>query len=157
MADVDLDRYDRTLLEALQRDGSLSNAALAERVNLSASQVSRRRAALERAGIIEGYTARLNARALGWRLRAVVRIELAAHGGRNDESFAAFVAGLDEVDAAYSVSGDADYVLRVRVRDLEAFAAFVHGTILPHPQVSRVRSEIVLTTLKEGDAVPVGR
>lgn len=56
---------------------------------------------------------------------------------------------------AFSVSGDADYVLDVRARDLEAFADFVHRHLLPHPQVAQVRSEIVLKTLKDEGGVPV--
>lgn len=157
MPDFTPDRFDRALLSALQRDASLSNAALAEFVHLSASQVSRRRQALEQAGIIEGYVARLNAQALGQCLRAIVRINLVTHGGHNDESFAAFIGRLPQVNIAYSVSGDADYVLRVHVADLEAFAEFIHGTILPHPQVAQVRSEIVLTTLKESNGVMIDR
>ena len=153
---MELDRSDRVLLAALQRDGSLSNAALAEAVHLSPSQVSRRRVALERAGVIRGYRAVLEPRALGFGLRAIVRINLSAHGGPDGESFAAFVARLPEVNAAYSVSGDADYVLRVHVTDLDAFADFIHRTILPDPRVAQVRSEIVLKTLKEGEELPVG-
>jgi len=53
------------------------------------------------------------------------------------------------VRAAHSVSGDTDYILDVHVRDLEAFARFLHGTLLPHPQVAHVRSDIVLRTMKD--------
>lgn len=151
-----VDTFDLAILRALQRDGALTNAALAERVGLSASQVSRRRAALEADGLILGYTARLDAAALGFGLRAITRVNLTAHSGRNDESFATFVKSKPQVVAAYSVSGDADYVLHIHVRDLDAFADFVHRHLLPHPQVGHVRSEIVLTTLKEHDGLPLG-
>lgn len=148
-----IDHFDRTILDALQRDGSMTNAALAEVVSLSASQCSRRRAALEDAGLIEGYSARLNATKLGLGLRAIVRVNLADHGRRTDGDFAAFVAAAPEVASAFSVSGDADFILDIRVSDLEAFAEFVHGQLLPHPLVSQIRSEIVLKTLKDNPSL----
>ncbi|SDE39833.1 DNA-binding transcriptional regulator, Lrp family [Limimaricola pyoseonensis] len=146
---MELDRTDRAILEALQRDGSLTNAALAEIVHLSASQCSRRRAALEAAGLIAGYAVRLDAGRLGIGLRAVVRVNLRSHGQEREGGFARFVDDHPQIRAAFSVSGDADYVLDVQVPDLEAFARFVHDHLLPHPQVAHVRSEIVLKTLKD--------
>ncbi|AYF03195.1 Lrp/AsnC family transcriptional regulator (plasmid) [Paracoccus yeei] len=152
---MELDRFDIAILAALQRDGALTNAALSGLVNLSASQCSRRRAALEEAGVIEGYSARLSAAKLGVGMRAIIRVNLSAHGQTNEQDFARFVASHAQIRSAFSVSGDADYILDVRVRDLEAFADFVHRHLLPHPQVSQVRSEIVLKTLKdEGGVVP---
>lgn len=149
MQEPRIDGYDRAILDALQRDGAMTNAGLAELVNLSASQCSRRRAALEEAGLIEGYTARLSATKLGFGLRAVVRVNLKDHGRGTDGDFARFLETSSEVVSAFSVSGDADYVLDIHVRDLEAFASFVHTRLLPHPLVSQVRSEIVLKTLKD--------
>ncbi|ATQ57780.1 Lrp/AsnC family transcriptional regulator [Paracoccus yeei] len=155
MHEMELDRFDLAILAALQRDGALTNAALSGLVNLSASQCSRRRAALEKAGVIEGYSARLSAAKLGVGMRAIIRVNLSAHGQTNEQDFARFVASHAQIRSAFSVSGDADYILDVRVRDLEAFADFVHRHLLPHPQVSQVRSEIVLKTLKdEGGVVP---
>ncbi|MBF5078351.1 Lrp/AsnC family transcriptional regulator [Paracoccus sp. NBH48] len=150
-----MDRFDSAILAALQRDGALSNAALAQIVGLSASQISRRRAALEEAGVIEGYAARLSAAKLGHGFRAVIRVNLRGHGQGREDEFARFVAAQPMIRQAFSVSGDADYVLDVRARDLEAFADFVHRHLLPHPQVAQVRSEIVLKTLKDEGGVPV--
>jgi DNA-binding Lrp family transcriptional regulator len=149
MHDTRMDGFDRAILDALQHDGSMTNAELAEVVHLSASQCSRRRAALEAAGIIKGYRAVLDAQRLGFGLRAITRVNLREHGQRNEGSFADFLARQPEVRAAHSVSGDADYILDVHVRDLEAFARFIHGQLLPHPQVAHVRSDIVLRTMKD--------
>ncbi|UFM65168.1 Lrp/AsnC family transcriptional regulator [Paracoccus sp. MA] len=134
----------------------MTNAALSELVNLSPSQCSRRRAALEQAGVIEGYSARLNAARLGYGLRAIIRVNLSSHGQRKDDDFARFVAAHPQIRSAFSVSGDADYVLDVRVRDLEAFSDFIHRHLLPQPQVAQVRSEIVLRTLKDEKGVAPG-
>lgn len=135
----------------------MTNAALAEIVNLSASQCSRRRAALEEAGLIEGYSARLSAAKLGFGLRAITRVALRDHGQERDDTFARFLEEHPQVRSAFSVSGDADYVLDIHVRDLEAFAQFVHGELLPHPQVGQVRSEIVLRTLKDRRGLDLGQ
>ena len=145
-----MDEFDRTIANALQRDASLTNAQLAEIVNLSPSQCSRRKSALEDSGVIQGYTANLNPKAMGYNLRAVVRVNLGSHDGMNDVRFSRFLTTCDEILEAYSVSGDADYVLNIEVEDLDRFADFIHNRLLPHPDVSQVRSEIVLKTLKAG-------
>ncbi|MBL3673901.1 Lrp/AsnC family transcriptional regulator [Paracoccus sp. KCTC 42845] len=156
MRRMKLDGFDIAILTALQRDGAMTNAALAEVVKLSPSQCSRRRAALEEAGVIEGYSARLGAAKLGYGMRAIIRVNLSSHGQQKEDEFARFVATHPQIRSAFSVSGDADYILDVRVRDLEAFADFVHRHLLPHPQVSQVRSEIVLKTLKDEKGVAPG-
>lgn len=153
MHNVSIDSFDRAILGALQADGSLTNAALADIVNLSPSQCSRRRSALEDVGLIEGYSARINVGKLGFGLRAMIRINLRNHGQGVGEDFARFIEGRPEIRTAFSVSGDADYVLDIRVRDLDAFASFIHESLLPHPLVSQVRSEIVLKTLTDKSGV----
>lgn len=144
-----VDAFDRKILDALQKDGALTNAALAEKVNLSASQCSRRRAALEEAGLIEGYRARLNPKKLGLGLRAFVRVNLRAHRKEDDVNLSRWLLDQPEVLQAFSVSGDADYVLEVIVRDLESFSEFVHERLLIQPQVNQIRSDFVLKTLKD--------
>ncbi len=148
-----IDRFDTAILKALQNNGAMTNAALAELVHLSASQCSRRRSALEEAGLIKGYAARLDATKLGYGLRAITRVNLQSHGQRSDGSFARFIQLHPQIRAAFSVAGDADYVLDLRMRDLDDFAEFLHEHLLPHPQVAHVRSEIVLKTLKEDEGI----
>ncbi|SPF81188.1 Lrp/AsnC family transcriptional regulator [Pseudoprimorskyibacter insulae] len=150
---MSIDKFDHAILDALQRDGAMTNAALAEIVNLSASQVSRRRSALEAAGYIEGYVAKLNASKLGYGMRAITRVNLRSHGRGQANDFSIFVRSQPQISAALSVSGDADYVLDIKVRDLDAFAAFIHEVLLPHPLVAQVRSEIVLLTLKDSGRI----
>ena len=148
-----LDEFDHAILVALQRDGNLTNAALSETIALSPSQISRRRAALEKTEIILGYSARLNAGKLGFGMRAITRVNLRSHGQERENDFARFVHQRPEICAAFSVSGDSDYVLDIRVRDLDAYAQFIHNHLLPHPQVSQVRSDLVLMTLKDQGGV----
>lgn len=155
MLQNEIDGFDRAILKALQGNATLTNAELAGLVNLSASQCSRRRTRLEANGLIAGYAAKLDAAALGFGLKAITRVNLSSHSERNAESFADFLTRHDEVRQAFSVSGDADYVLVIVTRDLAAFADFIHRHLLPHPQVGRVQSEIVLMSLKDEAGLPI--
>ncbi|MCT4553311.1 MAG: Lrp/AsnC family transcriptional regulator [Pelagimonas sp.] len=148
-----MDQFDLRILTALQEDGALTNAALSDRVHLSPSQCSRRRAALEAEGIIDGYTARLNAAQLGFSLRAVVRLSLKSHDRDADAAFSRWLSAQPEIQLAFSTSGDADYILLVSVRSLEAFSDFVHERLLRQPQIAQVRSDFVLKTLKDSAAL----
>lgn len=150
-----LDGFDLRILALLQDDASLTNAALAERVNLSPSQCSRRRIALEEAGYITGYRAELDAAKLGYGVEAFTRVTLAAHSETTAEEIAGFFASLPEVQQAYTLTGDADYLIHVRVRSLDDLASFVHRRLLPHPKVAQVRSDIVLQRMGRRRGVPL--
>ena len=115
---ISLNHHDRAILRALQKNGALTNAQLSEAVNLSPSQCSRRRLRMENAGIIAGYHARLNAEAMGFSLRAVVRVNLNSHSEKNAQDFARLLNSHDEIIEAFSGSGDADYVLIMQCKDL---------------------------------------
>ncbi len=148
-----LDTYDIRILNALQQDGSLGNNALAEIVYLSASQCSRRRAALEAAGVIEGYRATLDPQAVGQNLRAIVRLNMAKHDQASDAALSKWLQTQPEIQSAFSVSGDADFILSVRVTDLATFTDFLHEKLLRQPQIGQVRSELILKTLKDDPVI----
>lgn len=148
MNNISLDRFDHAILDALIHDSTRTNANLSEIAKLSPSQCSRRRARLEQIGVITGYGARVKEEALGFTLRAITRVNLATHGEDTGEKFAAFLARHEEVESAYSVSGDADYVLLLRAKGLKAFAEFIHTYLLQQKNVAHVRSDIVLMTIK---------
>ena len=151
-----LDAFDRRLLAALQADASRSNQALGESVGLSASQVSRRRARLEAAGIVRRYRAELAPRRLGLDVTAFVHVGLSAHSPGNAERFRDLVARVPEIQEAHAVTGDTDYLLKIVVTDLAALSALVNGVLLPHEAVAHVRSAIALETLKDGGELPLG-
>jgi DNA-binding Lrp family transcriptional regulator len=150
-----MDAFDRKLLAAIQADGARTNQELAEQVGLSASQISRRRQQLEAEGLIGGYAARLSAARLGFGVRAFVHVTLARHSPDNSRRFAELVARTPEVQEAHALTGEADYLLKVTVRSLGDLAALINAVLLPHESVDRVRSEIVLETLKETAALPL--
>lgn len=152
-----IDAFDLRLLAALQEDGRLTNQQLAEAVGLSASQCSRRRAALEAAGLVRGYRAEFDAEKLGLAMLVFIQVTLAAHSGDNAVRFRELIERIEEVQEGYSMTGDADYLLKAVVPDLRALAALVNDVLLPHASVARVRTSIVLERLKETGRLPLSQ
>lgn len=152
---VHLDSFDLRLLSSLQDDARLTNQQLGERIGLSASQCSRRRAALEAAGFIRGYRAELAAEALGLRVLAFIQVTLTAHSGTNSRRFRDLLAMVEEIQEAYAMTGDTDYLLKAIVPDLKGLSRLVNETLLAHDSVARVRSSIVLEKLKDSGRLPL--
>lgn len=152
---VPLDTFDLRLLAALQADGRLSNQDLAERVGLSPSQCSRRRAALERDGVIAGYQALLDPARLGFGVVAFVQVSLSRHSADGARAFRDLVARTGAIQAAHALTGDSDYLLRIAVPDLKELSRLVNEVLLPHGSVAQVRSSIVLDTLKDTTRLPL--
>ena len=145
---ISLDGFDIKILQALERDGALTNAQLSDLVNLSASQCSRRRLKLEQDDVITSYHARLNSHKIGLTLKAVVRINLISHSEENEADFIRLIHHHDEIKEAFSVSGDCDYVLVMQCRDLASFSDFIHNILLPKTMIGQVKSEIALKQIK---------
>lgn len=150
-----LDPFDLRLVDALQRDGRLTNNELAERVNLSASQCSRRRTRLEQAGVIRGYRADLDPGALGLSVAVFVQVTLATHSPHNARRFLDLVASVEAIQEAYAMTGEADYLVKMVLPDLAALSRILAETILPHESVAHVRSSIVLQDLKPVARLPL--
>lgn len=149
-----LDVYDLRLLSALQSEGRSPNAALAERVGLSASQVSRRLARLEDDGVVERYAALLRPEAIGLTVLAFSAVSLERQAEQMD-AFEAAVTRFPEIQECFSVTGEADFMLRIVARDLKAFADFLSQHLLRVPGVRAVRSSIVLHRIKQTTALPL--
>ena len=150
-----MDGFDIKLLDALQDDGRLTNFDLAERVGLSPSQCSRRRAALEASGIIVSYHARLAAEAIGLGILVFVQVTLANHSPGNSKRFQKLIDALPEVQEAFSLTGEADYLVKLVVPDLKALSRILNDVLLPHESVEHVRSSIVLDRLKQTPRLPL--
>jgi DNA-binding Lrp family transcriptional regulator len=151
-----MDHFDVRLLQALQSDGRLSNFELADVVGLSASQCSRRRAALEDAGTIAGYHAHLDGEALGLGMVVFVQVTLATHSPDNSRQFLRLIETIEEVQEAYALTGEADYLIKVTITDLKALSRLLNDVFLPHKSVAHVRSSIVLDRLKQTSELPLG-
>lgn len=155
MDNAHIDQFDRKILSLLQTDGRLTNNELSERVNLSASQCSRRRQRLEEDGFIQGYSARLDRDRLGFPLVNIISVTLATHNRDNAHNFAELLSRLPEVQEAHALTGEMDYILKVVTPNLKSLADFVNDVLLPHESVRQVKTAIVLQTLKETPALPL--
>ena len=152
---TELDTLDWRLIDHLQADASRTNAVLAERIGLSASQVSRRRQRLEETGVIRGYRAVVDAASVGLGVIVFIHVALDTHSRDNARRFRDLVRLTPSVLEAHALTGEADYLLKVAVGDLKALSRLVNEVLLPHESVARVRSEIALDTLKEPGVLPL--
>lgn len=150
-----LDSTDTRLLAEVQRRADITAQELADLLNLSPSQTARRRARLETEGIIKGYRARLDPVKLGLTVQAFVQVQMAAHSADNAASFVRLVNTLPEIVGCWTLTGEADYLLRVWVADLAALNTLIHHRLLPHPAVSRVQSQIVMDQPKADSGLPL--
>lgn len=150
-----LDRTDLRLLALLQRNGRATNADIAAQVNLSPSACLRRIQRLEATGVIAGYAARVDPKAVGLGLQAFVRVQLERHDPASVQQFGDRVQAWDEVVACYALTGDMDYLLHVAVADLDHFSHFLLDRVLHSGLVADVNSSFVLREVKAGHALPL--
>ena len=151
-----LDRYDRQILELLQDSSQLSNQELAERIGLSPSPCLRRVRALEQGGLITSYRALVDARKLGLTLLALVHIAMDRHTPDRFANFEKEVARLPEVLECLLITGqEADYQLKVIVRDMDAYQALLLNKITRIEGVTGVHSSFVLRTVIDRTALPL--
>ena len=154
---MELDRYDKHILELLQQDGRISNQDLAEQIGLSPSPCLRRVRALEESGFILGYRALLDAKRLGLSLMALIHISMDRHTPERFENFEQRIAELPEVLECLLVTGqDADYQLKVVVADMDAFQQLLLQRITRIEGVSGVHSSFVLRRVVDKTALPLG-
>ncbi len=151
----DLDGRDHAILRELQADGRLSNAELAERVNLSPSACLRRLRILESSGLVAGFTMLLDEKTCGKPGTAFVHISLDQQGRQALDDFEAAVSQVPEIMECYLLAGEADYLVRVIYSDSADFER-IHTDILTRlPGVVRVHSTLALRTVKRTTAVPL--
>ena len=153
---MERDRYDRRILELLQREGRISNQELADRVSLSPSACLRRVRALEESGLITGYRAILDARRLGLSLTALLHISMDSHTPERFAHFEAEVARIEEVLECLLVTGQsADYQLKIVVTDMDAYQELLLNRITRIEGVSGVHTSFVLRRVLDNTALPV--
>ena len=151
-----IDRYDHQILRQLQADGRLSNQELADRIGLSPSPCLRRVRTLEDAGIITGYRALVDAKALGLSLMALIHISMDRHTPERFESLEAAVKDIPEVMECLLITGQAaDYQLKVVVRDMDAYQDLLLNRITRIPGVTGVHSSFVLRRVVDKTALPI--
>src|ERR1700731_340176 len=155
---MQLDRYDRRILEVLQEEGRISNQELADRIGLSPSPCMRRGKALEGGGVLTAYRALVDSRQLGLTLTALIYISMDRHTPDRFANFDAKVNQLPEVLECLLVTGqDADYQLKVVVRDMDAYQELLLNKITRIEGVTGVHSSFVLRKVVDKTTLPVGK
>jgi DNA-binding Lrp family transcriptional regulator len=152
---MNLDAIDLRILRELQADASLSNVELAQRVHLSPSPCLARVRALEASGLIRQYVALLDARQLGLHLNVFISISLKQQTRAALEAFEAKVAARDEVMECYLTTGDADYLLRVALPDIESLERFIIEQLSPMKEIEKIRSSFTLKQVRYKTALPL--
>ncbi|MBS7701870.1 Lrp/AsnC family transcriptional regulator [Chelatococcus asaccharovorans] len=151
---ITIEKRDERLLAALQKDGRATNQQLAEEAGMSTSACWRRVQALEESGVIVGYSALVNREKAGFAMAAILHVSLERHDTKYVEEFVARVTARAEVLECFATTGDADYHLRVVVRDMKAYNAFLDDFIFRLPGIRHVRSNVILKEIKSGMALP---
>jgi DNA-binding Lrp family transcriptional regulator len=155
MTAINVDRYDLELLAALQQDGRSTNSTLGEKIHLSTSQVSRRIQRLEEMKVISHYAALLDPDIVGLGVTAFTSVSLGRHGNTHGDAFERAIADMPEVLECLSVTGEADYVLRIVAPDLASFSDFMMKRLLRLPGVINIKSNIALKRIKQTHVLPL--
>ena len=153
---ISLDRYDRLILDALQKNGRTTNQELADSISLSPSPCLRRVRQLEESGLIDGYVALLNARKLGLTLMAFIQINMDKHTPERFDLFEKTVGRYPEVLECHLITGQsADYLLKVIVKDMDGYQQFLLQKLTRIEGVSGVHSSFVLKSPINSTALPI--
>ncbi|SMO76474.1 Lrp/AsnC family transcriptional regulator [Paracoccus laeviglucosivorans] len=152
---VEIDAIDRRILNALQRDGRITNADLAAKVSLSPSACHRRVQRLEETGLIQGYVALLDARKLERPTTVFVEITLSGQADELLEAFERAVRTIPDVLECHLMAGSADYLLKVVAQDTDDFARIHRQRLAKLPGVAQMHSSFSLKTVAQTTALPI--
>ncbi len=151
----DLDVIDRRILAELQRNGRASTVELSEHVHLSPAQCYRRQKRLEEAGLIRDYVARLDSEKMGYSVVAFVSVTIANGPYKQPQKFQHAIAGIAEIQECHTVTGEADYLLKVVAPDLKAFSSFLMERLTKLFDITNTTSMVSLEELKQTYALPI--
>lgn len=157
MPKPDLDRIDRRILEGLQADARISNVDLADRVALSPSPCLRRVRRLEETGVVRGYRAVIDRKAVGLGLTVFVEIKVARHSLETAAELQDRLVAIPEVVACHMVSGMADFLAEVVVPDLEAYERVLTDKLLTIGVIEDIRSNFAIRSVKVDGPLPLER
>ena len=151
-----LDRIDRMILDILQKNGRIAISELAAKVNLSTTPCSERVKRLERDGIIMGYYARLNPELVDKRLLVFLEIKLSAKSGDVFEQVARDLSEIPEVLECHLISGDFDYLVKARLKEMSAYRKLLGNILKKLPASASSHSYVVMEEVKETLALALG-
>src|SRR3569832_1869615 len=146
-----MDAFDRKILAVLQKNARASLQEIGHAVGLSSSPCWERIRKMEQAGVIEGYTVRINAQQLGLQDTVLVQVTLDSHSDNTLDKFGETLAAIPEVVEAYLVSGEYDYLLRVAVKDTRDYERLLRERLYKIKGIRHSKSSFVLRTMKKAD------
>jgi Lrp/AsnC family leucine-responsive transcriptional regulator len=146
---MNLDKFDLSLLEALQRDARISLNELSAQVGLTSSPCWTRIRRMEAAGVIEGYAVRVNAASVGLADTVIVQVTLDSHSDEALMEFGRALEAIPEVLEAFLVSGDYDYYVRIAVSDTRDYERLLRERLYKIPGIRHTKSSFVLRSLKQ--------
>jgi Lrp/AsnC family leucine-responsive transcriptional regulator len=144
-----MDPLDKKILRILQQRGRITNVELAKKNNLSPSSMLERVRRLEERGVIKGYRADLDPKALGYQVQAMVLITLSRHQMGSIDAFEESIRAISAVSACYHLTGQYDYLVHLVVRDIDHLGEVIKHTIGGIPGVEKQETFLVLSTIKE--------
>jgi len=150
-----LDRIDREILAAIQRDGRMPVAKLAERVGLSETPCARRLKRLESEGFIDGYRALLSRKRLELGVVAFAQVRFSVHDRVLSDRFEREIQGIERIVSCHNVSGTADFLLQIVARDLDEYGVFMRDVLRTLPGVTAVESMLSLREIKRDTGLPL--
>ena len=150
-----MDSIDKQILWELQLNGRLSNQELADRVGLSPSPCLRRVRQLEESGVISGYAAQVNANAVGLAVTALVRITMNSHSADVVTALENQIREVPRIVEAYLMSGGADYLLKVMVKDLAEFEEFIRDDVRTLPGIASIETSFAFGMTKSTTPLPL--
>lgn len=152
---AEVDETDLRILAALQKSGKIKMAELAEQVNMSISPCHRRIKRMEEEGIIQGYKVMLDRKKLGYALEIFLEVKFDGHGAEQTKKFKTMIETVPQIVSCRMISGEADYLLQLLVRDIEEYQEIVRNVLLKLPKMKDIRSSIVLENVLDNGPLPL--
>ena len=150
-----LDHTDLKILKALQVDGRMTNVDLSKAVGISAPPCLRRVRALENEGVIKGYHADIDPKALSYEVTVFAMVGLHSQAKADLQAFEARIAAMDEVRECHMLNGEIDFILKIVAKDLSSFQTFLTEKLTSAPNVDSVKTSLTIRTSKDKPGVPV--
>ncbi|MDW7695636.1 Lrp/AsnC family transcriptional regulator [Flammeovirgaceae bacterium SG7u.111] len=152
---IKLDQTDRKILTILQKHAKITNAQLSKDIDLSPAPTLERVKKLENSGIIESYHAKLNSHLLGLGISAFVKVSLKNYNKQNNDSFLKRIDLVDEVVECHSITGEANFLIKVVARDITSYEAILRDKVSSIEEIGKLDSMVIMSTVKDSKVVPV--